>query len=181
MILDTTGIAPGTYLLYTTNLNYLSNDGEDFGGMMTEITISAKVWSDNHVLQESGNAHSDRDSWPSSACAPRAPASAEIPGVSGTSFTLTAKADRITTPDGGSIYFWGFASGGGRPQYPGADADIPQGRRVTITVVNQLPAQFNQRVSLAVAGLSGVVATCAGAPRRASRGRSRWRRRRAAR
>jgi FtsP/CotA-like multicopper oxidase with cupredoxin domain len=40
VILDTTGVAPGTYLLYTTNLNYLSNDREDYGGMMTEITIS---------------------------------------------------------------------------------------------------------------------------------------------
>ncbi|MHC4352549.1 MAG: multicopper oxidase domain-containing protein [Planctomycetota bacterium] len=39
-ILDTTGVAPGTYLLYTTNLNYLSNNAEDFGGMMTEITIN---------------------------------------------------------------------------------------------------------------------------------------------
>lgn len=40
VILDTTGIAPGTYFLYTTNLNYLSNDKEDFGGMMTEIIIN---------------------------------------------------------------------------------------------------------------------------------------------
>jgi FtsP/CotA-like multicopper oxidase with cupredoxin domain len=40
VILDTTGVAPGTYLLYTTNLNYLSNDRQDYGGMMTEITIS---------------------------------------------------------------------------------------------------------------------------------------------
>jgi len=40
VILDTTGIAPGTYFLYTTNLNYLSNDKEDFGGMMTEIVIT---------------------------------------------------------------------------------------------------------------------------------------------
>ena len=38
-ILDTTGVDPGTYFLYTTNLNYLSNDTEDFGGMMTEIRI----------------------------------------------------------------------------------------------------------------------------------------------
>jgi FtsP/CotA-like multicopper oxidase with cupredoxin domain len=29
-----------TYFLYTTNLNYLSNDQEDFGGMMTEIKIN---------------------------------------------------------------------------------------------------------------------------------------------
>ncbi len=39
VILETAGLAPGTYFLYTTNLNFLSNDGEDFGGMMTEITI----------------------------------------------------------------------------------------------------------------------------------------------
>jgi hypothetical protein len=38
-IIDTTGVAPGTYFLYTTNLNYLSNNDEDFGGMMTEIHI----------------------------------------------------------------------------------------------------------------------------------------------
>ena len=39
VILDTAGVDPGTYLLYTTNLNYLSNDAEDLGGMMTEIHI----------------------------------------------------------------------------------------------------------------------------------------------
>jgi len=39
VIIDTTGVAPGTYFLYTTNLQYLSNDSEDFGGMMTEIHI----------------------------------------------------------------------------------------------------------------------------------------------
>ena len=41
VILDTTNIAPGTYLIYDTRLNHLSNDTEDFGGMMTEITITA--------------------------------------------------------------------------------------------------------------------------------------------
>jgi FtsP/CotA-like multicopper oxidase with cupredoxin domain len=40
VILDTTSVAPGTYLLYTTNLNFLSNGAEDFGGMMTEITVN---------------------------------------------------------------------------------------------------------------------------------------------
>ena len=38
-IIDTAGVAPGTYMLYTTNLNYLSNNKEDFGGMMTEIVV----------------------------------------------------------------------------------------------------------------------------------------------
>lgn len=39
VILDTAGVAPGTYFLYTTNLNYLSNNQEDFGGMMTQIVV----------------------------------------------------------------------------------------------------------------------------------------------
>jgi FtsP/CotA-like multicopper oxidase with cupredoxin domain len=39
IILDTTGVAPGTYFLYTTNANFLSNNAEDFGGMMTEIVV----------------------------------------------------------------------------------------------------------------------------------------------
>lgn len=40
VIIDTAGVAPGTYFLYTTNLNYLSNGPEDFGGIMTEIEVT---------------------------------------------------------------------------------------------------------------------------------------------
>ncbi|MDQ1314679.1 MAG: hypothetical protein QG662_788 [Pseudomonadota bacterium] len=40
VIVDTSGVSPGTYFLYTTNLNYLSNNTEDYGGMMTEIVIA---------------------------------------------------------------------------------------------------------------------------------------------
>jgi FtsP/CotA-like multicopper oxidase with cupredoxin domain len=40
VIIDTAGISPGTYFLYTANLNYLSNNTEDYGGMMTEIVIN---------------------------------------------------------------------------------------------------------------------------------------------
>jgi len=41
VILDTTGLAPGsTYFLYSTNLDRLANDAENFGGMMTEIRIN---------------------------------------------------------------------------------------------------------------------------------------------
>lgn len=43
VIIDTTNIAPGTYFLYSTRLNFLNNDTEDFGGMMTEIEISAAI------------------------------------------------------------------------------------------------------------------------------------------
>ena len=41
VIIDTAGTTSGqTYFVYTTNLNYLSNNNEDFGGMMTEIRIN---------------------------------------------------------------------------------------------------------------------------------------------
>jgi hypothetical protein len=40
ILINTAGASPGTYFLYTTNLNYLSNDAEDFGGMMTEIVLT---------------------------------------------------------------------------------------------------------------------------------------------
>jgi hypothetical protein len=39
VILDTLAVEPGTYFLFTTNMNKLSNDAEDYGGMMTEITV----------------------------------------------------------------------------------------------------------------------------------------------
>jgi FtsP/CotA-like multicopper oxidase with cupredoxin domain len=39
VLVDTAGVAPGTYFLYTTNLNYLANGQEDLGGMLTEIRI----------------------------------------------------------------------------------------------------------------------------------------------
>jgi manganese oxidase len=93
---------------------------------------------------------------------------AKVDGVPVTSgITLTAGADRISTPDGGSIYVWGFSTPGsnlGRTQYPGPTLIVQEGATVSITVVNALPAQFNQRVSLAVAGQAGVVATCVSAP-----------------
>jgi hypothetical protein len=39
VILDVTNVPPGTYFLYTTQLDHLSNDAENFGGMMTEIQV----------------------------------------------------------------------------------------------------------------------------------------------
>jgi FtsP/CotA-like multicopper oxidase with cupredoxin domain len=40
VILDTTGVPPGTYYLYTPNLDHLSNDAENFGGLMTEVHVN---------------------------------------------------------------------------------------------------------------------------------------------
>jgi FtsP/CotA-like multicopper oxidase with cupredoxin domain len=40
VILDSTGIPTGTYYLYTSNLDHLSNDAENFGGLMTEVHVN---------------------------------------------------------------------------------------------------------------------------------------------
>jgi FtsP/CotA-like multicopper oxidase with cupredoxin domain len=39
VLLDTSGVPPGTYFLYTTNYHHLSNASEDFGGLMTELVV----------------------------------------------------------------------------------------------------------------------------------------------
>jgi FtsP/CotA-like multicopper oxidase with cupredoxin domain len=39
VLVDASGVPAGTYFLYTTNLNYLSNGDQDYGGLMTEIVI----------------------------------------------------------------------------------------------------------------------------------------------
>jgi len=39
VILDASNVPKGTYFLYSTNLDHLSNDAENFGGMMTEIHV----------------------------------------------------------------------------------------------------------------------------------------------
>jgi FtsP/CotA-like multicopper oxidase with cupredoxin domain len=40
VILDTKGVPTGTYYLYTPNLDHLSNDAENFGGLMTEVHVN---------------------------------------------------------------------------------------------------------------------------------------------
>jgi len=40
LIIDLAGVAAGTYFLYSTNLNELTNDKQEFGGMMTEIVVN---------------------------------------------------------------------------------------------------------------------------------------------
>jgi manganese oxidase len=82
-------------------------------------------------------------------------AQAKIDGLTGTSFNLTAKADLIQTPDGGSVLFWGFAPNDGTAQYPGPTFIVNQGDTVTIRLSNRLPIP----VSIVFPGQTGVTAT----------------------
>jgi hypothetical protein len=38
--LAATPMTPGTFFLYTPNLDHLSNDAENFGGLMTEVHVN---------------------------------------------------------------------------------------------------------------------------------------------
>ena len=79
------------------------------------------------------------------ASAGSARAQARIDGISGqTSFSFTAKAGEVSTPDGGSVHFWGYEDlgnneGVGLPQYPGPTLILNQNDSVTITLTSELP------------------------------------------
>jgi FtsP/CotA-like multicopper oxidase with cupredoxin domain len=66
-------------------------------------------------------------------------AEARIDGLSGTNFKLVAAAAHISTPDGGSLLFWGFGDlSAGKPQYPGPTLIVNEGDVVTINLLNNL-------------------------------------------
>jgi len=65
-------------------------------------------------------------------------AGAAIQGVSGTSFSLEAKADYIVTSDGDSFLMWGYCMAGNRMQYPGPTLIVNQGQVITVQLTNRL-------------------------------------------
>jgi FtsP/CotA-like multicopper oxidase with cupredoxin domain len=56
----------------------------------------------------------------------------------GNSFTLTATSGYILTPDGNSIYMWGYAGPSGSFQLPGPTLCVAEGATVTVTLKNLL-------------------------------------------
>ncbi len=83
-----------------------------------------------------------------------------IDGINGPDFNLTARSGHITTPEGNSVFFWGFANGAGTIQYPGPTLIVNQGDTVTVTLNNTLP----MNVSLVFPGQSVVAAEEISAP-----------------
>ncbi len=83
-----------------------------------------------------------------------------VEGLSGPNFVLGAKAGYISTPEGGSIYTWGFSNGAASMQYPGPTLIVNEGDVVTVTLSNELPVP----VSVVFPGQTGVVAEEISAP-----------------
>jgi hypothetical protein len=79
---------------------------------------------------------------------------AAIQGVEGQEFTLTAKSGYLSTPDGNSVLFWGYANGDGTAQYPGVTMIVSEDEPVTVTLNNTLDVP----VSIVFPGQSNVTA-----------------------
>ena len=89
-------------------------------------------------------------------------AQARIDGInaSGATLQFTAKAGELSTPDGGSIHFWGYQEdnnlgdlpAGALPQYPGPTLIMDQNSTVTINLTSELP--FGQHASIIFPGHS---------------------------
>lgn len=86
---------------------------------------------------------------------PALQANATIPGITGPNFNLTAAEDYLTTPDGGSVYVWGYGNGNNAAmQYPGPTLIVNQGDSVVVTLTNNLW----QPTSIVFPGQEGVTA-----------------------
>jgi manganese oxidase len=65
------------------------------------------------------------------------PAHATVDGTPGPTFQLTAGTGYVNTPDGASIYAWGY--GAPTMQYPGPTLVVNEGDQVSVTLTNGLP------------------------------------------
>ncbi len=65
-------------------------------------------------------------------------ARATVQGLNGPSFALEARAGTISTPDGASIYSWGYGVGGVM-QIPGPTLIVNEGDTVSVALTNALP------------------------------------------
>jgi len=85
---------------------------------------------------------------------------AAIDGIGGPTFKLTAKADSITAPDGGSLLIWGYGPEGSRSQYPGPNLIVNQGDTVTVTLTSEITVDGAPvPTSIVFPGQSGVTAS----------------------
>lgn len=71
-----------------------------------------------------------------------------------TTFDLTARTGTVATPDGNSIFAWGYGLTSGGFQLPGPNLCVSTGQEVTLVLHNSLP----EATSIVVPGMAGVLA-----------------------
>ncbi|HEY7489523.1 MAG TPA: multicopper oxidase domain-containing protein [Candidatus Tectomicrobia bacterium] len=83
------------------------------------------------------------------------PVVAQMMCTTGPTFGLQATSGYVLTPDGNSVFMWGYAPDSGPFQMPGPVLCVNQGQTVTINLTNNLP----EPVSIVFPGQTGVTAT----------------------
>ena len=80
--------------------------------------------------------------------------------TNGPSFTLRATTGHIETPDGNSVFMWGYANGAaGKFQIPGPVLCVNQGQSVSVTLNNPSVGGVPEPVSIVFPGQSNVMAS----------------------
>jgi len=78
-----------------------------------------------------------------------------LPCTTGPTFNLQARTGRISTPDGASMFMWGFAKNPGAFQMPGPILCVTEDVPITINLTN---SNIPEPVSIVFPGQTGVVA-----------------------
>lgn len=104
---------------------------------------------------------------------------AAVPGITGPTFNLTARAEYLTQPDGSTIYSWGYGCNGapggfapsaiangfcGNMQVPGPTLIVTQGQTVIVNLINNLPTAVGN-TSILFPGFNITSSTGAGTQR----------------
>lgn len=104
---------------------------------------------------------------------------AAVPGITGPTFNLTARAEYLTQPDGSAIYSWGYGCNGapggfapsaiangfcGNMQVPGPTLIVTQGQTVIVNLINNLPTAVGN-TSILFPGFNVTSSTGAGTQR----------------
>lgn len=79
-----------------------------------------------------------------------------VDGITGPDFNLVAAPGYLSTPEGNSLYFWGYGTlANGKAQYSGPTLIVNEGQTVNVTLKNLLPV----RTSIVFPGQANVTAT----------------------
>ena len=164
---DTCKVPAGSvFYLYTPNLDHLSNDAENFGGLMTEVQRS-NLRSRSHESDEHEESRCRKTrlllaTVMAVALFFTATAHAAAPGITGPTFDLAARLLHTSRqPDGSMVYSWGYGCNGAPTgfapaaiqtafcstmQVPGPTLIVTEGQTVTVNLHEQPSRRSGQHV-----------------------------------
>ena len=142
------------FYLYTPQLDHLSNDQENFGGLMTKSTSTRRAMMMPMMMKIAFLKTRLLLPVMVAVASLAATAHAAAPGITGPTFNLTAQPAYLNQPDGSTVYSWGYGCNGAPSgfapaaitdatcptmQVPGPTLIVTEGETVTVNLTNNLP------------------------------------------